>query len=198
MRYRRISTIWLKIFCVTLIAAFGSFGTGYILFKTIGLPNLAAHRIKKTELKDGLQRSSWCFRIPERPLDTAEYSECGISDNGQELLSHPLDKKFKPMAVNKYFKYIGMEGPYGWGIVDNLRLYWKGKNLYYGYYPGAFLVRNTILAIMWTVFITGIATILLLGIYPIIMLTAFVIYIGRILMTAIIYIHSQLNQATTQ
>ena len=185
MRYRRISTIWLKIFCVTLIAGFSSLGTGYILFKTIGLPNLAAHRINKNELKDGFQRSSWCFRVPERPLDTSEYAECGIRDNGQELISefHSLSKKFKPVATNKYFKSSGMEGPYGWGIIDNLRLYWNGRNLYYGYYPGVSLVRNLISAILLTVPIAGIAAILLVCAYPIIMLTAFVIHIGRILIS---------------
>ena len=168
-----------------LIAAFGSFGTGYILFKTIGLPNLTAHRIKKNELKEGFQHSSWCFRVPET-LDTREYAECGIRDNGRELLLselHPLDKKIKPMVVNKYFEYNGMEGPYGWGIIDNLQLYWKGRNLYYGYYPGVSLVRNTILAIMLTVPIAGIAAVLLVCTYPIIMLTAFVIHTGKTLIS---------------
>ena len=77
---------------------------------------------QKNELKEGFQRSSWCFRVPERPLHTREYAECGIRDNGQELLSEPhlLGKKFKPMAANKYFKSSGMEEPYGWGIIDNL------------------------------------------------------------------------------
>ena len=184
MNYRKISIFWLKLFCVPFIAACSSFGTGYILFKTIGLPSLA-HQIKKSELKEGFQRSSWCFRFPEQANETREYAECGIRDNGQELLSEhpPLGKGFKPMAVKKYFKYNGMEGPYGWGINANLQLYWKGRNLYYGYYPGVSLVRNTILAIMLTVPIAGFAAVLLVCTYPIIILTAFIIHTGKTLIS---------------
>ena len=188
MRYGKIATIWQKLFCISLIAAFSSFGTGYILFKTIGLPSLA-HQIKKSELKEELLHSSWCFRVPEVPLDTSEYTECGIRDNGRELLStldpevkKHIGKKFEPMVVNKYFKYIGMEGPYGGGI-DDLRFYWKGKNLYYGYYPGASLVRNTILGVLFIAPIAVIAAFLLLFSGAIAVSASFIISIGKSLIS---------------
>ena len=91
MNYRRISIVWLKLFCVPLITACSSFGAVVILYKTIGLSYWPVTPVERNELKEVLKRSSWCFHNPKYSGNgLREYMECGMKDNGEELLPYAL------------------------------------------------------------------------------------------------------------
>ena len=173
MKYRRISTIWLKIFSVPLFATLTSVATYVALLKTIGVPDSIVtmteeYPVKKNTLAGEFQCSSWCYRVPFD--DGGSYMKCGWNKNGKEMFygRDPNGVNYSTETIKEYFSDQGMDEPLG-----NLDLYWKGKNLYYGYYPGVSLIRITVAGIIDTQIYAGIATILLLCIYPIIMCIAF-------------------------
>ena len=100
---------------------------------------------------------------------------CGWKKNGKEMFyERDLNGvNYSAETIKAYFSNQGMDEPYG--ILD---LYWKGKNLYYGYYPGVSLIRNTIAGIIDAAIYASIATALLLCIYPIIMCIVFTVKAG--------------------
>ena len=183
MRYRKISTIWLKIICVPFVATLASLATHFILLKTIGVPDTRItmtdeRPVKKNSLEEEFSDASWCYALV---FDSGKPAYvCGCKKSGKEMF-YERDRNgvnYSTETIKEYFSDQGMDEPIG-----NLDLYWKGKYLYYGYYPGVTFVRNIIVGIIDTAIYAGVATILLLGIYPIIMLTAFVIDISRTLIS---------------
>lgn len=182
MKYRKLSILWLKVFCFLLLLAGATFGTAVLLYKTLGVTyGMAMHAlpVKKSELREELKHSSWCFYVPKGAADgLGEFMECGIRENGQEFLVNPLldasENTYLKKTVREYFIYYGMPQPPG-----NIKLYWTGRNLYYGYYPGVSIVRTAIIAIWLTAPLAGVAAILMLPAYPALMLTAIIISIVK-------------------
>ena len=89
MGYKRISIIWLKIFCVPLFATLASIATYISLLKTIGVPNTQItmtdeHPVKKNSLEEEFSDASWCYGVPFDRGGLA-YMECGWKKNGKEM-----------------------------------------------------------------------------------------------------------------
>jgi len=175
MIYRKLSLAWLKVFCLSLLTTALSGVTSLVLYKTLGVPNSTVsmtgeYPIDKKDLDTNLKNSSWCYKIPgdNGPV----LFECGFKKDGRELFyaKDTNNNFYSTQTIKGYFSSMGAEEP-----DSALSLYWKGKYLYYGYYPGVSIIREGIALLIDMTLYAGLATILLLCIYPILIFAALTI-----------------------
>jgi len=65
---------------------------------------------------------------------------------------------------------MGAEEPAG-----TVSLYWKGKNLFFGYYPGASIVSEGVAGVIDMTACAGLFALFLLLVYPILILSVFTV-----------------------
>ena len=175
MSYIKVSAVWLKVFCAPFIATVLSGGTYLFLYKTVGVPNsnitmTDQYPVEKSTLEDELKDSKWCYRIT---FDNGGYvQECGFKRNGKELFyeEDANNNYYSTETIKEYFSSMGAEEPPG-----ALSLYWKGKNLYYGYYPGVSILRRLISGAIDMTLYASIVSMFLLCIYPVLIFAILII-----------------------
>jgi len=175
MSYIKVSAVWLKVFCVPFVATVLSGGTFLVLYKTVGVPNSTVtmteqHPVEKSTLEDELKDSSWCYRIPSD--NGGDLLECGFRKDGKELFygKDVNNNYYSTETIKEYFSSMGAEEPAG-----ALSLYWKGKNLYYGYYPGVSILRGLIAGAIDMTLYAGLVSMFLLCIYPVLIFAVLII-----------------------
>ena len=136
-----------------------------VIFKTIGLPDVDQRHIEKSELSAELRSSSWCYR--QYFEDGPPRLVCGAKQGDKQLFyeSGGMDN-YKLLAANEYF--VGWDEP-PWGF----ERYWMGKNIYFGYYPGASIVRKVVPIGAQLIIASGFLTALMICLYPVLILIAF-------------------------